>query len=316
MSDEITKILIAATGGIASKDIITKLLGPSADYIGEGARSLVEKSSRNLRRIFDVACGKLGNKIDSQGGVNARVLKGVWEEGRYIEDAISAEYFGGLLAGARTTDGADDSAVPALSLLKAMSSQQLRLHFIIYSLLARYPFATKRLDAHEFWKGLHVAVSVDELLLAAQFDGGDGAAILLLATKGLIDHGLLGWRYAFEYGGLKESSGITPAFDFITLTPNKAGASLFLRALGQRGLHPELITAINVDHSLSDDIKSSVQLPPNATCYHSPVEDSIRPLHDDVEDRLLEVESDVEELKDELRRSKTDAESKRKKKPV
>jgi hypothetical protein len=42
------------------------------------------------------------------------VFKQIWDEGRFIEDELAVEYFGGLLASARPPDGKDDRILPFL----------------------------------------------------------------------------------------------------------------------------------------------------------------------------------------------------------
>jgi len=120
---------------LASKDMLNRLLGPTADYIGEKLEGLVKKCDINLGRIFTHAVKKLGPKIDEPGVVNPRVLKQVWSEGAFVEDELAAEYFGGLLASARTPDGKDDRVLSLLSTVRDLSVYDLRLHYLIYSLV-------------------------------------------------------------------------------------------------------------------------------------------------------------------------------------
>jgi len=63
MNDNLPAILVGAGGILASKDILNKLLGPTADYFGLGTRNLVQKSVENLNRIFLAAFEKV--KVDA-----------------------------------------------------------------------------------------------------------------------------------------------------------------------------------------------------------------------------------------------------------
>ena len=64
---------------LASKDILLKILGPTADYVGGKTKGLVEKADINLNAIFSIALRKLGDRADAPGQVNPRVLKlGLW----------------------------------------------------------------------------------------------------------------------------------------------------------------------------------------------------------------------------------------------
>lgn len=130
---------------LASKDLLNRLLGPSADYIGGEIRGLVAKCNINLNRIFGHAVKKLGRKIEQPGAVNSRVLKQVWSEGAFVEDELAAEYFGGLLASARTPDGRDDRALSLLSTVRDLSVYDLRLHYLVYQYV-RSQHLGKRID--------------------------------------------------------------------------------------------------------------------------------------------------------------------------
>ncbi len=64
--EPVSGLAIIATG-IGSKKIIEKLLGPTADYLGEGLRSWTEKRVENTRRIFTHAAKLLGDDLESPG---------------------------------------------------------------------------------------------------------------------------------------------------------------------------------------------------------------------------------------------------------
>lgn len=130
----------AAGGGLAllaSKDLLTKLLGPTADYLGGEIKGLIDKCNVNISDIFQKACRKLGSRIEEPGVVNPRVLKNVFDEGKYCEDDLSKEYFAGVLASSRTKDGKDDRGMTNAKLVSNLSSYQIRTHYIFYTLLRR-----------------------------------------------------------------------------------------------------------------------------------------------------------------------------------
>jgi len=119
---------------LGSKDLLLKLIGPTAEYLGQEVKGLVEKCNINLDNIFIRATKKLGKQIDEIGSVSPRVLKRVFDEGRFCEDEISQEYFAGLLASSRSKKGDDDRALPFLSMVRDLSSYALRTHYILYTL--------------------------------------------------------------------------------------------------------------------------------------------------------------------------------------
>jgi hypothetical protein len=120
---------------LGSKDIINRLLGPTADYLGGEIKHLVKKCSINLDRIFAIAARRLGKGIEKPGVVPPRILKEIIDVGSFCEDQLASEYFGGLLASSRTSDGSDDTILPYLSIIRDLPVQQLRLHYIVYALL-------------------------------------------------------------------------------------------------------------------------------------------------------------------------------------
>ena len=52
--------LVIFGGAVGSKEILVKLLGPTADYLGGEIRSYTQKAAENLGRIFSNAQRKLG----------------------------------------------------------------------------------------------------------------------------------------------------------------------------------------------------------------------------------------------------------------
>lgn len=125
-------ILGSAVGGAR---LIEKILGPTADYLGEGLRDWTQKKVENVGRIFSKAKDKLGERIESPGAVPAKVLKGILDEGSVCEDELAAEYFAGVLASARTLITRDDRAATYLRLTADLSSYQIRTHYIYYTAL-------------------------------------------------------------------------------------------------------------------------------------------------------------------------------------
>lgn len=66
-------IITTTAAIISSKDLLKKILGPSADYIGGEIKGLVEKCNINLNNIFSNAKQKLGDRINDNGQVSPRV---------------------------------------------------------------------------------------------------------------------------------------------------------------------------------------------------------------------------------------------------
>lgn len=119
-------------GAIGSAKLIEKMLGPTADFLGNELQSWTEKRITNVKNIFSNAEKKLGNEIEKKGTVPPKVLKEILDDGSFVNDELSIEYFGGILACSRTKNGLDDRATSFLNLLSQLSFYQIKSHYIIY----------------------------------------------------------------------------------------------------------------------------------------------------------------------------------------
>ncbi len=123
-TDDTKKVAIALPGEWALK----KVLGPTLDTLGEDINK-VYQAGRD--KIIEVAKRKVSN-IEDGASANLRVSRDVFWNGAFTDEAICAEYFGGILASSRSQDGKDDTGVYYVDLIKSLSSAQLRLHYTIY----------------------------------------------------------------------------------------------------------------------------------------------------------------------------------------
>jgi hypothetical protein len=133
MPDPVTSIGLGAIAAYVTKDAVTRLLGPPADYLGGELAQFTERRMRTVGRILQNATEKAGARLDEPGAVPPRVLRDVVNDASLNEDAVSVEYFGGVLASARTPTSRDDRAAVLTSLLSRLSTYQMRSHYIFYS---------------------------------------------------------------------------------------------------------------------------------------------------------------------------------------
>ncbi len=221
---------------LGSKDILTKLLGPTADYVGGEVRNLVEKCNVNLDNIFRKATEKLGNRIEDKGIVSPRVLKHVLDEGRFCEDELASEYYGGILASSRSQNGRDDRGVTLLAVVKDLSVYQLRFHFLVYSLVNRH-FKGQSTNLGDLSETRQLELFVPITVYDAAMDFSeteDRNAILSHCLFGLGRHDLIANFSSGQADFLRKKA---PAIDVpgIILTPTLLGAELFLWAIGLTG---------------------------------------------------------------------------------
>ncbi len=127
-------LLGSAVGGFK---ILEKVLGPTAEYLGDGLQLYSRKKLENLSVIFKKASEKFDLESIEPGSVNPRILNAVIESGSYCEDDLPREYLAGLLASGRCHDGSDDRASFYLGLNSDLSSIQIRFHYICYLIISR-----------------------------------------------------------------------------------------------------------------------------------------------------------------------------------
>lgn len=274
---------------LTSKDVLGRLLGPTADYMGGEIKALVEKCNINISDIFAKACRKLGRQLEQPGAVNPRVLKNVFDEGRFCEDDLSKEYFAGVLAASRTENGKDDRGVTNSRLVANLSSFQIRTHYIFYTLLRRsfLPYGsiispgTDRVIMQIYIKTATYYAAMEPLFVQA--NDKDRISILAHSMNGLRRSDLIEDKYT--YGAPEHFSpllivkgsqryGVNTKIlsdHGITFQPTPGGMELYLWAygLGQANHFSFL------DKGLSLPPVDSVQIPDSADLLY---EDAIKDL--------------------------------------
>jgi hypothetical protein len=214
---------------IGSKDILTKILGPTADYIGGEIKGLVEKCNINLDNIFKIAKKKLGARLEEQGSVNPRILKDIINEGRFSDDELMSEYYGGILASSKCRNGRDDRGVVHLSTIRQLSVYQLRLHYLFYSLIRRnFLGSSIKFGLISERPKLRLYIPLSVYNAAMQFTGNeDSMKIIPHSVSGLIRHELIGeFRFYGELQDIKEYYSGASEYGLI-LEPSLLGAELF-----------------------------------------------------------------------------------------
>lgn len=240
---------------IGSKDLLTKILGPTADYVGGEIKGLIQKCNINLDNIFVKAKRKLGARSDEEGVVNPRVLKHILDEGRFCEDELTSEYLGGVLAASKSIDQNDDRGVSFLKQLESMSSYQIRFHYIsYYSIHKAFVGSTLNPGEGSDCAKMRIFLPFAALIEAMGVkDKADAWGILTHAVLGLYKLGLIAdYKYGdsnhlkYFYQNVK-----TPGF---IVTPNLSGAELFLWGLGIQGSTGHELLTVQSDFDI-DSVK-------------------------------------------------------------
>ena len=236
MAEPITTVGLGAVAAYLGKDGIQKLLGPTADHLGQGLRDFTKRRAETIGEIFQKAELKLGDRIDAPGEVPPKVLKAVLDEGSFSHDSLAVEYLGGILASSRTEQGRDDRGARIAKIVDLLSTYQLRTHFLIYATV-RVLFLEKGLSMNmEDRPKMRVFIPFPGYLSAMDFSQtelGQLSSIFSHIFFGLNGDNLLegDWRYGDKESIAKIYAGATEGG--IVCQPSSLGAELFLWEFGQ-----------------------------------------------------------------------------------
>jgi hypothetical protein len=237
-----TSTISAGLVAYASKDLIAKLLGPSADYMGGEIKGLVEKCNINLNSIFVKACRKAGESLEQDGQVNPRVLKGIVDDGRFCDEDLLKEYYAGILSSSRTTDTSDDIGVSHLAVLKGLSIYQVRLHYLFYTEFYRhYSINPCLLGEQSNRKNRRIYIPYQVFIDAVKIENiQDFDTILTHSITGLVKNDLLGDTW--QFGSIDVLKQYFPSVQQpgIILEPSLPGIELYIWSNGKSKLSPTL----------------------------------------------------------------------------
>jgi hypothetical protein len=125
---------VGVAGASTSREVVLKILGPTADYLGDELLQWAQHRRENVGRIINNAEERLGDRINEEGRVPPKVLKEILTDGSFAEDQIEVEYFGGVLASSRSGIDRDDRGAAFAKLVSQLTVYQLRSHFFCYQL--------------------------------------------------------------------------------------------------------------------------------------------------------------------------------------
>ena len=253
--------IITVAGAIAAylgKDGVQKILGPTADYLGEELKAFTQRRVENTAKIFSNAEKKLGSRLDSPGQVPPKVLKSVINEGSYSEDPVTLEYFGGVLASSKTEIGRDDRGTRLIKILDNLSTYQIRTHYLLYSTIAHlFSNSGRQFARPENRAKMEVFLPIEGYATSMEFteDEWNNPQILDHIWHGLYSDDLIEGRW--HYGNQEDLQAVVRGVPSagIICQPSSLGAELFLWAFGY-GDKP-------LDYVLSGDLKAEIDALPN-----------------------------------------------------
>ena len=234
MPEPVTTIGLSAVAAYLGKDGITKILGPTADYLGVSLKDFAKKRADNVGRIFGNAEKKLGNKINQSGQVPPKVLKTIIDEGSYSDDTVAVEYFGGVLASSRTESGRDDRGARIGKILDNMSVYQIRSHYIVYTIIRKLFDDSEYLFNQEDRHKMKIFIPWNTYVNSMDFDKTEDEQFVSILNNtffGLNKDDLI---ETFYYGPVEHIQKKFPeAKDGgIVVSPSALGAELYLWGFG------------------------------------------------------------------------------------
>ena len=235
MAEPITIAIGGSLAAYLTKDAVTRVLGPTTDYLGGELEEFTKKRMENLGMIFRSAHRKLGPKLDSPGHVPPKVLKSVLLDGSYSDDEVSLEYFGGVLASSRTEVGRDDRGARLARVIASLSTYQIRSHYLIYSALSRvFLKQDRRLGTDRDRARMQLFLPLAEFYSAMEFtdDEWNSPQIMHHIFNGLHSDGLIEGRWMFGNRESLAQGGERVPSDGVICSPSLLGVELFLWAFG------------------------------------------------------------------------------------
>lgn len=166
-----------------------------------------------------------------------KVLKGILDEGSFCDDEVSAEYFGGVLASARTSVTRDDRGAALIALLARLTTYQIRTHFIFYHVVKSL-FDGEGINIGAERNELKTFIPVSVYIPAMAFtEAEDVNTIVSHVMFGLARELLI--EDTFHFGPLDRIKGVYPGAtqDGFVFCPSALGAELFLWSYGQGRTH-------------------------------------------------------------------------------
>lgn len=197
-----------------------KVLGPTLDAMGGDLASYYKSG---VNRILASAYRKTKD-VDDGKAANLRVTHDILQNGAFSTDEFVLEYFGGLLASSRSSDGWKDDVTPFVDAVKSLSSSQLRLHYNIYNALEQLALR----DPEIRQSSSSGSDAVNSKTLYMHYNDVDAVLHLsVLARHGIIESGSFAGT-SFHYPGDKEAQILL----YMTGTPNIFGVMLYAAAHG------------------------------------------------------------------------------------
>lgn len=225
---------VAEAAAEESRWFFRKLFGPMAEVMGDHwADRLRERNMRRLREKTEARQREAEAKGIDPGVANPRVAAQVFEAAQYSEQEVVAEYLSGVLNSSRDSTGRSDTGVAWSGLISRLSSDQLKLHYVIYASVRRSLSQSSVKDANKL-HGERVLLPLSAVIEVVDFDT---PVAMSDAINGLMREGLIADEYGYGPTATVLEKLHRPGLSYapshalrVTLTVH--GVRLFLWGLG------------------------------------------------------------------------------------
>lgn len=229
------------------RNMLTALLGESVAYVGDAVEKMPERPRANVVRICTIALRRLGVAVAEPGSVPPRAVGCLLGPGSYVQDPVSSEYWGGVLACARSANPSDDRAARRMQLLSRLGEYDLRSHYLIYSTLRLLLINTRDPEKVDFEDRFHLATFIPAgyYILAMDYNRDEisrmprliSDMLYSLGQEFLVDGSNTG---SDEYLHTQFTKNTTDAIkgEGIVFAPSVMGVQLFLWAFGRPDCEP------------------------------------------------------------------------------
>ncbi len=236
-----------------NSDVVKQLLGPTIEYIGNEGKNLVARCNINIEDIFTKATAKAAHKLEDDGQVNLRVLRGVMNDGAFCESEVVRDYYAGILASSRTSNVEDDRGVMFIDILSGLTTSQVKLHNLIYSSLLN------EFDGETYFSKTNYGLFIPSRLFGTnQYI----QSFLEHALEGLIRHRLVEPETSTcsSIKELKKYNSEINEEGFI-INPSRTGETLYMWSLGKEDI--KFIEHMNDVEQYSDKRQGLIKIQEN-----------------------------------------------------
>lgn len=225
----------AQEGAKVAANLAKRLFGPSADVLGSHWAQALEEKLSNVRKVAELADRRLC-RTGHAGRISSRVGASVFDAAQFADDEMVAEYLSGVLASS-SDDDASDRGIPWSALIARLSSDALRLHYVLFSIARQVQSTEEVVYNRLFDDAVYVPMAV--LFQSTGWDVRSFGRRTLEATGVLVREALIYDQFTFGdadlFRQIYSDANFIDADGGFVFAPTQAGVDLYFWGLGAGG---------------------------------------------------------------------------------